>query len=184
MPRTIPKTGSVHFALFWLGIWWTKLNRVWGLSPVLWLTSKSVGNFSPISLGKIDLSRLFRRCPCRFSSNQWKNQHKFVENLSMKRVKFQDGPRRQMEIERGYLSGGLKGSLSLDNCRRPQGSSQKIDWILLFCCLFVRKSLEKPSKGNKKGWKAEFIVAERVVESYPTTVRHKTHFRNLTIAEK
>ena len=143
LPWTIPKTGSVHFALFWLGIWWTKLNRVWGSSPVLWFASKSVGNFNPISLGKRGLVHSISAVSMPIVLKTMKKQHKFVENLSTSKGKFQDEPRRQIEIERRYLSRGLKSSVGLCDCWRPRVFTK--NW-LCFCCFVC---LEKPCQAFK-----------------------------------
>ena len=51
-----------------------------------------------------------------FLLKSMKKQHKFVENLSTRKGKFQDEPRRQMKIEQAYLSKGLVKSVGLGHC--------------------------------------------------------------------
>ena len=82
-----------------------------------------------------------------FLLKSMKKQHKFVENLSTTNGKFQDEPRRQVEIERGYLSRGLPAQSDLATAEDYNGLHKKL--IEFVFCWFVRKSLEKHSKGEK-----------------------------------
>ena len=88
MPLTFSKSETVHFASFWLGVWWTKQNRVWGLSFVLWFVYKRVANSDPISFGKSGIVHSISKLSNRFLPKSMKKQHNFLAKLSTNRGQF------------------------------------------------------------------------------------------------
>ena len=88
LPWTFSKSETIHFASFWLGVWWIKQNQVWGVTFVLWFGPRRVANSDPISFGKSGFLHSISAVSKWILLKSMKKQHKFLAKLSTERGKF------------------------------------------------------------------------------------------------
>ena len=173
MPSTFSKSGSVHFASFWLGVWLTKQNRIWGLSAVLWFAFKRLANSNGISLGKSGLVDSKNKLSNWILLKSTTRQHDFLEKLFANRGKFVLWVSPPNENRTGvFKQSTWEGSRTLRLVKTTKVFTKIDCFCWLFCLLAkaLKSLMRRGSEGDQKVMRGQEQV-ERAVHSFQTMAK-------------